>query len=101
MDSKGANFLIQKEDLKLNPDEKKIKTESFTFTMKPDTIKLFNEIQWLKEYAIDFDRSTRDEIIKLALLAYAKEIGFEGLKNKFKNKMPVDISPKVGRKRKQ
>lgn len=86
-----------KDKPKTQKTSKTAKSKAFTITIQPETIKLFNQIQWLKEYAIDFQRATRDTVLMAALESYAKEIDFEGLMHKFKGKVPDSISPKQGR----
>lgn len=76
-------------------------SESFTLTIQPETIQKFNEIQWLKQYAIDFKRITRDEVLNQALDLLAESINYDELMKQYGDKMKGDISPPVGRKSKR
>ena len=85
----------------LDKPKNNVSAENFTLTIKPDTIKKFNEIQWLKQYAIDFRRTTRNDVLKQALDLLGDEIGYNELMKKYSDKMQGDISPPVGRKAKR
>jgi len=80
---------------------KPAKPTSFAMTIQPETRKLFDEIQWLREFAIDFKRTTRDDVLAEALKSYAKDIGYDKLMKKYQKDMPEDISPGSGRPRKR
>lgn len=76
---------------------KPAKAKAFALTIQPETRKLFDEIQWLREHAIDYKRTTRDDVLSAALKSYAKEIGYEKLMKKHKVNMPENIGPGRGR----
>ena len=90
-----------KDQKRKNAKEAKVSAESFTLTIKPATIKKFNEIQWLKQYAIDFKRATRNDVLMEALNCLGEKIGYDELMKKYSDKMEGDISPPVGRKAKR
>mgnify|MGYP003647236058 CR=1 FL=1 len=77
--------------------KEKIKTENFTLTIHPDTLQKFNEIQWLKQFIIDFSRVTRDDVLKEALDALGEKMGYDELMKQHKDKMKGNISPPPGR----
>lgn len=91
----------KKENVEKNSNKKNVTAESFTLTIKPETIKKFNEIQWLKQYAIDFKRATRNDVLKQALDLLGENIGYDKLMEQYSEKMNGDISPTVGRKSKR
>lgn len=77
--------------------KERMKSESFTLTIQPDTIQKFNEIQWLKQFVIDFTRVTRDDVLKEALDALGEKMGYDELMKQHKDKMKGNISPPPGR----
>ncbi len=78
---------------------KKKKAQSFTLTIKPEVIQLFNEIQWLKTYVIDKQRQTRGDILHEALSDLAVKINHAKLIKTHSEEMEKSgIAPDVGRK---
>ncbi len=73
---------------------------SFTLTIQPDTIQLFNELQWLKQYAIDLKRATRNDVLKEALDLLAEKYEYPVLMKKYAKRIPENITPQRGRKNK-
>lgn len=73
----------------------------FTLTIDEDMIQSSNEIQWMKQYVIDLERPSRDEILLATLSCYAKKLVSKKLKALQADKMKVNLSPKVGRRSKK
>lgn len=70
--------------------------QSFTMTIHEGTVQLFNEIQFMKEYLVDIKPTTRDAVLREALEALGREIGYDELKKKHADKLQ-DCSPRLGR----
>ncbi len=98
MESKGGlSSLLKKGNATSSEKKKTDKPRSFTLTIYPETIAMFNEIQWLQSVAIDYKKVNRNDVLKSALEAYKKQIGFDKLMKDWADKMPDDISPDRGR----
>ena len=93
---KGGFDAFQDDETIENPKSTRVQ---ISFQSETSTLKLLNELVWLKQYTIDMEAVSQDDIVRQGLSLLADEIGYEKLRKK--HAVSLDkYKPKAGRKKK-
>ena len=94
-----TSFALDPKKGQIKKETKKTNRVQISFQSDASTLKLLNELVWLKQYAIDMEAVSQDDIVRQGIELLAKKINYDKLRKEHAKKLD-NYKPSAGRKKK-